>query len=82
MIASINGEAFPAVEPRIIKESKDSFLFDIRSEVGPRLVDQRNLIRLMRRAGGIVIGDTPFRNPAGFTTGAAFRPAFRQDIFL
>ena len=82
LTAPIDGEAFPAVEPRITEESKDSFLFDIRSEVGPRLVDQCDLIRFMGRAGGIVIGDTPLRNPTGFTTGAALGPAFRQDIFL
>src|ERR1700722_7980635 len=82
MITPIDGEAFAGVEPRIVEESEDSFLRDIRSEVGPRLIDQSDLIRFMRGTGCIVIGDAPFGNPAGFAASAALRPALRQDVFL
>src|ERR1700736_2315623 len=82
MIAPIDGEAFTGVEPRIVEESYDSLLRDIRSKVGPRLVDQSDLIRFMGRTGCIVIGDAPFGNPAGFAAGAALRLALRQDVFL
>ena len=82
MIAPIDGEAFAGVEPRIVEESEDPLLRDIRPEVGPRLVDQRDLIRFMGWTGCIAIGDAPFGDPAGFAAGAALRLALGQDVFL
>jgi hypothetical protein len=82
MTAPIDGKALAGVDPCTVEETEHSFLRDVRSETGPRFVDQSNLIRLMGRTGCIVIGDSPFSNPARFAAGTALRSAFRQDVFL
>jgi hypothetical protein len=82
MIATVDGKAFAAVEPRIVEQAGDSSVGDIGPEISPCFVDESDLISLMRRTGRIVIGDTPLSDPAGFATSAIWRPAFRENVFL
>ena len=82
MIATVDGKAFAAVEPRIVEQAEDSSVGNIRPEISPCFVDESDLIGLMRRTGGIVIGDTPLGDPAGFATSGIRRSAFRENVFL
>ena len=82
MIASIDGEAFTAIEPRIIENAEDSLVGDIGPEVSPYFIDQSDLVHFIGRTGGIVIGDAPFGNPTWFPLRTALRSAFRQNVLL
>ena len=82
MIATVDGKAFPAIEPRIVEQAEDSSVGDIGLEISPCFVDQSDLIGLMGRTGGIVIGNTPLSDPAGFATSAIWWLAFRKNVFL
>ena len=82
MIATVDGKAFPAVEPGIVEQAEDSPIGDIGPEISPCFVDESDLIRLMRRTRRIVVRDTPLSDPAGFATSVIWRPAFRENVFL
>lgn len=76
IIASIDGEAFTAVEPRIIENAEDSCVGDIGLEISSCFIDQSELVRFILRAGGIVIWDAPFGSPTQFPLRTVLLPAF------
>src|ERR1700722_2224294 len=82
MIAPIEGEAFPTVEPRVVKDTENFFLRDVRLEVGSGLIHQGDLILFLGRTSLVLVGNAPLGDPTGLAAGAALRTAFRQDVFF
>ena len=82
MIASIDGEAFTAIEPRVIENAEESLVGSIGLEVGSRFIDQSDLVHFIGRTGGIVIGDAPLGNPTWFPLRTALLSAFGQNVLL